>query len=121
MTSILYPRLLDHAGRELHRRHVEASLDELRGSFAFTHPSAVFAATGGDRVPVEHLEGLRGRVVKAAEDAGFPGEGRRRDRMEFDLEVARLLHERAGLVAAEAAVRPIWAFLALVVLPDVSY
>ncbi|MCO1655306.1 DUF6339 family protein [Pseudonocardia humida] len=53
--------------------------------------------------------------------SGFPGGGRRRDHADFDLEVARLLHERAGLVAAEAGVRPIWAFLALVVLPDVSY
>lgn len=121
MTSILYPRLLDHAARELHQRYVRCNLDDLRSRIAFTHPSAVFAATGGDRVPIEHLEDLRDRIVKAAEAGGFPGEGRRRDRMEFDLDVARLLHERAGLVAAEAAVRPIWAFLALVVLPDISY
>lgn len=121
MTSILYPRLLDHAARELHDRHMGSTLHELRGVFAFSHPSAVFAATGGERVSVERLEDLRERVVKLAELAGFPGEGRRSDRMQFDVEVARLLHERAGLVAAEAAVRPIWAFLALVVLPDVSY
>lgn len=121
MTSILYPRLLDGAAHELHRRYAHASLDELRRNFAFTHPSAVFTATGGDRVPVAHLEGLRDGIVEAAERAGFPDEGRRRDRMEFDLDVAQLLHRRTGLVAAEAAVRPIWAFLALVVLPDVSY
>jgi len=41
--------------------------------------------------------------------------------MTFDLDVARILHERCGLVAGEAAVRDIWVFLALVLLPDVSY
>lgn len=121
MISVLYPRLLDHAARELHDRHMNSTLDDLRHGFAFSHPAAVFAATGGERVSAERLEDLRDRIVKLAEHAGFPGEGRRRDRMQFDLDVSRLLHERAGLVAAEAAVRPIWAFLALVVLPDVSY
>lgn len=121
MTSILYPRLLDQAASDLHYRYTAMSVEELRERHAFTHPSAVFAATGGHRVPTEHLEELRRRIVKAAVEAGFPSGGRRRDHSEFDKEVARLLHERCGLVAAEAAVRPIWAFLALVVVPDVSY
>ncbi|GAA1840607.1 hypothetical protein GCM10009772_17840 [Pseudonocardia alni subsp. carboxydivorans] len=119
--SILYPRLLDAAALTMHERYTTLSVDELQGLAAFRHPSAVFAATGGDRVPTDHLEELRGRIVKIAEESGFPGGGRRRDHADFDQDVARLLHERMGLVAAEAAVRPIWAFLALVVLPDVSY
>ncbi|GAA1251840.1 hypothetical protein GCM10009609_13990 [Pseudonocardia aurantiaca] len=119
--SILYPRLLDAAALDIHKRYTRLTVEELQELPAFRHPSAVFAATGGDRVPVEHLEDLRNRVVKIAEESGFPGGGRRRDHTEFDREIARLLHERMGLVAAEAAVRPIWAFLALVVLPDVSY
>lgn len=122
MTSVLYPRLLDQAARDLHYRYVDLSVAELRELHAYSHPAAVFTATGGGRVPRGHLEDLRRRVVKVAEQAGYPEEGgRRRDNSEFDREVARLLHERCGLVAAEAAVRPIWAFLALVVLPDVSY
>ncbi|MGW0042534.1 DUF6339 family protein [Rhodococcus sp. NPDC003348] len=88
---------------------------------AFRHRSAVFAATGGRRVTEDELQDLRERIVKAAENAGFPDEGRRAERASFDLEVAQLLHERSGLVAAEASVRSIWAFLALVLLPDVSY
>lgn len=119
--SILYPRLLDQAARDLHYRYTTMSIEELQKQHAFTHPSAVFAATGGHRVPLDHLDDLRQRVVKASEEAGYPSGGRRRDHSGFDLEVAKLLHERCGLVAAEAAVRPIWAFLALVVLPDVSY
>ncbi|WP_134732661.1 DUF6339 family protein [Amycolatopsis nivea] len=120
-SSILYPRLLDAAAMDMHRSYTHLTVEELADRHAFHHPSAVFAATGGDRVPRQHLEDLRERVLKAAEEAGFPSGGRRRDHTEFDLDIARLLHERMGLVAAEAAVRPIWAFLALVVLPDVSY
>jgi len=121
MTSVLYPRLLDHAARELHREYMDSTLEELQGRAAFHHRAAVFAATGGRRVTVDELQDLRERIVKAAEYAGYPGEGRRADRANFDLEVAKLLHQRSGLVAAEAAVRSIWAFLALVLLPDVSY
>ncbi len=121
MTSVLYPRLLDRTARELHKEYSVSSLAELQDQVAYTHRSAVFAATGGRRVTESELRELRDLIVKAAENAGFPGEGRRRDRMAFDLEVAQLLHERSGLVAAEASVRSIWAFLALVVLPDVSY
>lgn len=119
--SILYPRLLDSAATELYERYQRLTVGELTSEPAFAHPSAVFAATGGHRVPREHLEDLRERVLKVAEEAGFPGGGRRRVHTDFDLDVARLLHERMGLVAAEASVRPIWAFLALVVLPDVSF
>ncbi len=121
MTSVLFPRLLDRAARDLHQDYSRSTLQQLQARPAFTHRSAVFAATGGRRVTEEELQDLRDRIVKAAEYAGFPGEGRRRDRIAFDLEVAQLLHERSGLVAAEASVRSIWAFLALVVLPDVSY
>ncbi|WP_089295075.1 DUF6339 family protein [Actinoplanes regularis] len=39
---------------------------------------------------------------------------------EFDTTLARLLHADMNLVPAEAAVRPMWAFLAAVLLPDVT-
>lgn len=119
--SILYPRLLDSTATELFDRYQQLTVEELTTEHTFAHPSAVFAATGGHRVRREQLESLRGRVLEVAVDAGFPGGGRRRSHSNFDLDIARLLHERMGLVAAEASVRPIWAFLALVVLSDVSF
>jgi hypothetical protein len=119
--SVLYPRLLGDAARELHQEYQRASISDLRGRHALRHRSAVFAATGGRRITPDELQRLRDDVVAAAERAGFPEEGRRQDRVTFDIEIAQLLHERCGLVAGEAAVRPIWAFLALVLLPDVSY
>ncbi|MEU2349863.1 DUF6339 family protein [Modestobacter sp. NPDC049651] len=119
--SVLYPRLIGDAAKELHREYQQASIDELTSRYALRHPSAVFAPTGGRRVNTDELQRLRDDVLEIATRAGFPNEGRRQDRMTFDLEVAQLLHRRCGLVAGEAAVRPIWAFLALVLLPDVSY
>lgn len=119
--SVLYPRLLGEAARELHGEYQRTPITELRGRHALRHRSAVFAATGGRRVTPDELQRLRDDVVAIAEGAGFPEEGRRQDRVTFDIGVAQLLHERCGLVAGEAAVRPIWAFLALVLLPDVSY
>ena len=119
--SVLYPRLLGDAAKELHRQHLQAPIADLSGRYSVRHPSAVFAATGGRRITPAELQQLRDDVLDVAARAGFPGEGRRQDRVTFDLEVAQLLHQRCGLVAGEAAVRPIWAFLALVLLPDVSY
>jgi hypothetical protein len=119
--SVLYPRLLGDAARDLHRQHLTATLTELRGRYSLRHRSAVFTATGGRRVGPDELQQLRDDVVEVAERSGFPHEGRRLDRMTFDIDIARLLHQRCGLVPGEAAVRPIWAFLALVLLPDVSY
>ena len=119
--SVLYPRLLPDAARELHRQHSGATIPELRQRHALSHRAAVFAATGGRRVAPDELQRLRDDVGAIAERSGFPEEGRRQDRVAFDSEVARLLHRRCGLVAGEAAVRPIWAFLALVLLPDISY
>ncbi|MEJ2866729.1 DUF6339 family protein [Actinomycetospora sp. OC33-EN08] len=119
MSSILYPRLLDGAASELHYRYCRMSIDDLGRHAAFSHPSAIFAATGGQRVPGEHLRELRGQIIEFAIQTGFPTPSG--DHAVFDRQVAQLLHERCGLVAAEAAVRSIWAFLALVVLPDVSY
>lgn len=75
MTSVLYPRLLDRAAQELHREYLRSTLAQLQERPAFGHRSAVFAATGGRRVTEEELQDLRDRIVKAAEYAGFPGEG----------------------------------------------
>lgn len=119
--SVLYPRLLGDAARQLHKEHLQSPITDLTARHSLRHPAAVFAATGGRRVTPDELQRLRDDVLEIAGRAGFPNEGKRQDRVTFDLEVARLLHERCGLVAGEAAVRPIWAFLALVLLPDVSY
>jgi hypothetical protein len=119
--SVLYPRLLGRVARELHEEYVGMEVEELQSKAALRHRSAIFTATGGVRVHTEQLQALREQVLAEAVKANYPYPGTRDGRAEFDLRVAKLLHERSGLVPAEASVRSTWAFLALVLLPDVAY
>lgn len=117
----LYPRLLAAEAKQLYSTYGHLSLDELREHARANHPSAVYVATGGDRVSEAQLERLRLRVEGLARDAGFPGAATRADNAEFDVALAALLHVEMGLAPAEASSRDLWAFLSLVLLPHVAY
>lgn len=119
--SFLYPRLLTDQARPLHEEYQHLTISELTARAATSHGSAVYVATGGDRVPADRLRQLRGAVLDLAVRAGFPEGSDRASNAEFDVEVAALLHGEAGMVPAEAASRDVWAFLALVLLPDVAH
>ncbi|MER5795629.1 DUF6339 family protein [Streptomyces sp. NPDC001980] len=121
MTSFLYPRLLVEQARPLFDEYRELTPAELSLHVAFTHDSAVYVATGGDRVPTDQLRELREGVLELATQAGFPNDSDRARNAEFDLRLAALLHAEMGMVPAEAAARDVWAFVALVVLPDVAF
>jgi site-specific DNA-cytosine methylase len=119
--SFLYPRLLAAQARPLYEEYQRLSPIDLTGRVATAHDSAVYVATGGDRVSTDQLMELRAAVVDHARNAGFPNESDRARNAEFDIRIAALLHDRTGMVPAEAASRDVWAFLALVLLPDVAY
>lgn len=119
--SFLYPRLLTAQARPLFEEYRGLSIEELADRVSCSHESAVYVATGGDRVPAERLLELRASVVTLARQAGFPGSADRARNTEFDLKLAALLHSEMGMVPAEAASRDVWAFLALVLLPDVAF
>ncbi|MFE6715661.1 DUF6339 family protein [Streptomyces sp. NPDC057695] len=119
--SLLYPRLLPQQARQLYEEYRDLSVPELTDRVSYTHPSAVYVATGGDRVSTERLKELRRAVVELARRSGFPHSSDRAGNAEFDLGLAALLHGEMGMVPAEAASRDAWAFLAIVVLPDVAY
>ncbi|MFJ5267814.1 DUF6339 family protein [Streptomyces sp. NPDC088358] len=121
MMSFLYPRLLAEQARPLFEEYSQLPLVELAGRVSVAHESAVYVATGGDRVSPEKLLELRAGVVDLAKRAGFPDNSDRAHNAEFDLRLAALLHAEMGMVPAEAASRDVWAFLALVVLPDVAF
>ncbi|MEU1442859.1 DUF6339 family protein [Streptomyces mirabilis] len=121
MMSFLYPRLLAEQARPLFEEYRGLPLAELAGRVAFAHESAVYVATGGDRVHGARLQELRAGVLDLAERAGFPDDSDRARNSEFDLRLAALLHAEMGMVPAEAASRDVWAFLALVLLPDVAF
>jgi Family of unknown function (DUF6339) len=118
--STLYPRLPTNAAKERYREIRESAPADELGRSDTTHLGQYFAPTGGGRAAPERLAALRGLVVDLAEKHGFPGVPLGRAVHDFDTALARVLHTEMDLVPAEAAVRPIWAFLALVLLPDVS-
>ncbi|MFF2232766.1 DNA cytosine methyltransferase [Streptomyces anulatus] len=121
MISNLYPRLLSDRAAPLFAAYQQLSTSELTERVAFAHESSVYVATGGDRVTADRLRELREGILALAARAGFPGESDRVRNAEFDLSLAALLHAETGMVPAEAASRDVWAFLAVVVLPDVAF
>lgn len=119
--SFLYPRLLAEQAKPLFEEYRHLPVAELTGRTGVAHDSAVYVATGGDRVSPAQLKELRAGVVDLAKDAGFPDDSDRVRNADFDLRLAALLHAEMGMVPAEAASRDVWAFLALVLLPDVAF
>jgi len=117
--SVLYPRLLPGETERRFRMLHEIPLGEHRTMVANYSARAIYAATGGRRVTREELDGLRSAVLHAAEEQGYPNAPRPIQRNAFDQLVARVLHEQSSMVPGEAAQRQVWAFLALVLLPDV--
>ncbi|MEV6959720.1 DUF6339 family protein [Streptomyces sp. NPDC051207] len=119
--SFLYPRLLADQARPLFEEYRTLSVDELTRRVAFAHDSSVYVATGGDRIDRSRLSELREAVVDLAKQSGFPDDSDRSRNAEFDLRLAAMLHAEMGVVPAEAASRDVWAFLALILLPDVAF
>ncbi|WP_324604281.1 DNA cytosine methyltransferase [Streptomyces sp. NRRL F-5126] len=119
--SFLYPRLLTEQARPLFEEYRHLDVSDLTTRVGFSHESSVYVATGGDRVSARHLRGLRSAVVDLAQRAGFPDDSDRTRNAEFDIRLAALLHAETGMVPAEAASRDVWAFMALVLLPDVAF
>ncbi|WP_411091561.1 DUF6339 family protein [Streptomyces sp. 049-1] len=119
--TFLYPRLLAEQAKPLFEEYSGLTLAELSQRVAMTHESSVYVATGGDRISTTRLTELREGVLDLAKRGGFPNRSDRVSNADFDLQLAALLHAEMGMVPAEAASRDVWAFLALVVLPDVSF
>ncbi|MFI8850841.1 DUF6339 family protein [Streptomyces sp. NPDC053499] len=119
--ALLYPRLLADRAKALHSEYKELPVVELARRAATHDNSAVYVATGGDRISEVDLSSLRERVVALACDAGFPDVSSRSAHARFDLDLAVALHTEMGLAPAEAASGDVWAFLSLVLLPDVAH
>jgi hypothetical protein len=118
--STLYPRLPANAAKERYSEIMARDAAALAGWSDTAHLGQYFAPTGGGRATVERLSVIRTQVVEIAARHGFPGAPIRRAVHDFDTELARTLHTSMDLVPAEAAIRPMWAFFALVLLPDVA-
>lgn len=115
----LYPRLLPAEAERLFRMLHRVPLGAHENMAATHSPRAVFAATGGQRISREDLTRLRRSILTLALEHDYPNTPSVAKRNEFDRRTARVLHEQSGMVPGEAAQRQVWAFLALVLLPDV--
>ncbi|MCK7627462.1 DUF6339 family protein [Streptomyces sp. RS10V-4] len=116
----LYPRLLPAAASHLREEYLQRSVEYLCERSALSHPAMFYAATGGARLPEQRLGSLREAVLACAAERGYPAKPGRKQAAGFDIEVATILHRDSGIVPAEAVAGDLWAFLSLVVLPDVS-
>ncbi|MFC8921994.1 DUF6339 family protein [Cellulosimicrobium sp. NPDC057127] len=118
--STLYPRLLRARVDALFDEYANStSLKELASRASAHDDAAVYVATGGSRVRPERLADLATSVRDLAGQHGYPQPPHRAP--EFDVALSRLLHGTMNVAAAEAASREMWAFLSLVLLPDVAY
>ena len=108
--SFLYPRLLAEQAKPLFEEYRHLPVAELTGRTGVAHDSAVYVATGGDRVSPAQLKELRAGVVDLAKDAGFPDDSDRVRNADFDLRLLcrsrncrqhrRARHEHDGLAVA---------------------
>lgn len=117
--STLYPRLLPADTEALFERLPDDAHHVMEPPAALTSARAVYAASGGTRVHRDELLVLRDEVLDAARQHGFPGRPSTVARTAFDRRVARILHARLAVTPGEASQRQVWAYLALVLLPDV--
>ncbi|MGW4516455.1 DUF6339 family protein [Streptomyces sp. NPDC004393] len=118
--AYLFPRLLPAAARDLADTARRSTLEELRERAGYSHPALFYAATGGVRVPQARLRELREAILGVATDHGFPHTPLGRSVSGFDVPVAEILHRDSGVIPAEAVVGDMWAFLSLIVMPDVA-
>ncbi|RDI49168.1 DUF6339 family protein [Nocardia mexicana] len=119
--SLLFPRLLRARAKDLAAEYRELDLNSLSARWAVTDESAVYVATGGTRVQLDQLATLRRTVLDLAETSGYPTVPSQDQKTSFDLTLAESLHREMHLAPVEAASGDVWAFLALVLMPDVAH
>jgi len=118
--SLVYPSLPVWAARE--RLETLAAhtgpVADLRAGSEFDDPAAGWYATG-QRVGAVELGQLRRLIWDTADAAGFPGRTGRNLTM-FDQTLPGPLHDRMRIAPARAGDAGVWAFLALVLVPDIG-
>lgn len=114
-----FPRLRNHDMVVLRDMILE---DSSSVTPATTHQNQVYAPIGGPKVTETHLNEVRTSALTTvarirrqhdAKEASLPW------KMHFDIAVGRALHRSLRISRTEAAAKGFWAWLALVLLPDV--
>lgn len=117
--AILYPRLSPADAASIREAFEGLTVEELRARSDTSHQNQTFAAVGGRRVETGELEAIQKKVRNIAESFGYPGRGSRSALSEFDTVVSIFFGESLEMPSGEAYRPQIWAFISLVLLPDV--
>lgn len=123
MTPVLLPRLsrlgVEEVLSSLRRRSkVSSILKDLQ-----TDPNRAgvsFSATGGRRIGAQRIVELREEITQIAARHGYPSEVTAHDRQLFDAACAVHLAESADLQSGELLRDDVWAFIAAVLLLNVT-
>lgn len=106
---------------------VEELIDKLGSETGFepalSHPRQTYAPLGGQPVTELHLSQVRESVAEAAKKAEEPADPRAPNltaSARLDAEIGWALHHSAELTRSEASHDDVWAWLTLVLLPDVA-
>lgn len=117
--TFLYPRLPYGAAERLRLSLPWNDQFALRRSAGTRHPDAIYASSGGRRVGDATLEEVASSVRNAILGDWEAGV-RKQSPRDFDHGVGRILHLSMNVIPGDAAHEGVWAFLSLVLLPDVA-
>lgn len=120
MTELyLFPRLPRPAARACLSAHRRRDLHELRAASQTTHPAAAPAPTGGTPVPETALCTLQD-AMRREFDGRWPEPPKPGEVAGIDRSIARVLEAHFPIVPPDAGNEGVWAFLTLVLLPDIA-
>lgn len=117
----LLPRLPPLAAERILESYLGTGPDQWRGFNANELPEAVrFTPTGGSPIAARKLEELREGILAIAKNNGFGGKGTRAELSCFDAQAAAWLADQSVLASGEALRDDVWAFVAIVMFPDIA-
>ncbi|MEQ3725258.1 DUF6339 family protein [Alcanivorax sp.] len=117
--TVLYPRLSPADAASLWESFSDMSVEELRGRSDTSCQKQTFAAVGGRRIQPRELEEMASRIRGLAESCGYPAKAQRTALSKFDTELCIFFGESLDMLEGEALRPQSWAFISLVLLPDV--
>ena len=117
----LLPRLPPLAAERIMESYLGTGPEQWRGFNANELPEAVrFTPTGGSPIASRMLEELREGILAIAKNNGFGGKGTRAELSCFDAQAAAWLADQSVLASGEALRDDVWAFVAIVMVPDIA-
>lgn len=118
----LWPRLPAAAAESLVEEYLSDELENRREFNAHSLPDAVrFSSTGGSPIASVELVKIRDEIMNIAIRNGYGRKGTRSEFSNFDYQTASWLAEQHNFESGEALRDDVWAFIAIVLLPDIAY